>query len=273
METSRKLTLVLDLDHTLLHTQRACQEWHPDAAQDLHHLPALDVITKLRPGVRDFLREAASMYHLHIYTMGHRLYARAIADILDPNGTLFGGRVTSRCDMHGATTKDLDCIHADERKTVVVDDTPEVWPHHRQNVMQVPRYQFLDEGVDEDGSVLLNVLGVLRDVHGFYWYLDARIVLSAVRTGVLDACTIAFSRCWAQGTSAPHEHLLWRIAESLGATCVEQFSEEVTHVVSLSRSTEKVHRAWQHGKRVVRPEWLHDCSRAWQHLDEDGYSL
>lgn len=73
----------------------------PENPQDVHvfTLPHDDntiYYVKTRPHVQHFLQEARKMYELHIYTMGTRTYADAVAKALDPEGTLFGGRVLSR---------------------------------------------------------------------------------------------------------------------------------------------------------------------------------
>jgi hypothetical protein len=43
--------------------------------QDLHRLVRMGMWTKLRPGVRDFLRRAAQHFELWIYTAGSKPYA------------------------------------------------------------------------------------------------------------------------------------------------------------------------------------------------------
>lgn len=47
----------------------------PRDQQDLHRLVRMGMWTKLRPGVRDFLRRAAERFELWIYTAGSRTYA------------------------------------------------------------------------------------------------------------------------------------------------------------------------------------------------------
>lgn len=51
--------------------------------------------TKLRPGVHDFLAAAAKLFELHICTMGDRQYAEQMAQILDPDRSLFAERIIS----------------------------------------------------------------------------------------------------------------------------------------------------------------------------------
>ena len=76
----------------------------------LHHLPHLNLWTKLRPGVRAFLEAAHAHFELHIYTHGEALYARAMAALLDPGGRLFAERILSQarragcCRRRGCTT-------------------------------------------------------------------------------------------------------------------------------------------------------------------------
>eukprot|EP01045_Picozoa_sp_COSAG04_P030528 COSAG04_NODE_5338_length_1651_cov_1.663015_1_plen_253_part_00 len=106
---ARKLSLVLDLDETLIHTAREphverarelTREVHTAAAAghqtaikptEVHELPShRNHFMKLRPGVEAFLAAAAEMYELSIFTKGGREYAAEIARILDPQGRYFG---------------------------------------------------------------------------------------------------------------------------------------------------------------------------------------
>jgi RNA polymerase II C-terminal domain phosphatase-like 3/4 len=47
----------------------------PKEERDLHRLGRVGMWTKLRPGVRDFLRKAAERFELWIYTAGSKAYA------------------------------------------------------------------------------------------------------------------------------------------------------------------------------------------------------
>ena len=44
---------------------------------------------KFRPDLLDWLHDMSSMYELHIYTAGTRIYAETIAKLIDPSGELF----------------------------------------------------------------------------------------------------------------------------------------------------------------------------------------
>jgi len=56
----------------------------------------------LRPGWKEFLRETSIKYEMHIYTMGTRAYAEEVCAAIDPEGSLFGGRIISRDESGSA---------------------------------------------------------------------------------------------------------------------------------------------------------------------------
>ena len=72
---------------------------------------------KTRPHVKEFLQEVRKMYELHIYTMGTRSYADEVAKALDPEGSLFAGRVLSR-DESGSGFALVDLLDCACRLTV-----------------------------------------------------------------------------------------------------------------------------------------------------------
>lgn len=84
-------------------------------------------MTKLRPFVGSFLKQASEMFQLHIYTLGSRAYALAVAAILDPRGEYFTGKVISRDDTNLRRQKSLDLVLAGQESAVVIlDDSLDV---------------------------------------------------------------------------------------------------------------------------------------------------
>jgi RNA polymerase II C-terminal domain phosphatase-like 3/4 len=152
---NEKLLLVLDLDHTLLHSTRISDlneeqtkqlhgllEKQPADGQMLYHLPHMGMWTKLRPGIQEFFSEVRKYYDLHVFTMGDKSYAAAIANLLDPSGQMFGGRVASSSDAGRKMIKDLDVLLGSDEIMLILDDTVGVWPRHKRNLIQVQRYIF-----------------------------------------------------------------------------------------------------------------------------------
>lgn len=81
------------------------------------------MLTKLRPFVHSFLKEAYSMYEMHIYTMAEQSYALEMAKLLDPTGMYFGDRIISQSDCTKRHQKGLDVVVGAENAVLILDDT------------------------------------------------------------------------------------------------------------------------------------------------------
>ncbi|KYK62129.1 RNA polymerase II CTD phosphatase Fcp1 [Drechmeria coniospora] len=171
----RKLSLVVDLDQTIIHAciEPTIGEWQADPSNP-NHQSVEDVKSfqlnddgpaglasgctyyiKLRPGLRDFLREVAAMYELHVYTMGTRAYALNIARIVDPDRKLFGNRVISRDENGNITSKSLQRLFpVSTNMVVIIDDRADVWPRNRPNLIKVVPYDFF-KGIGDINSSFL----------------------------------------------------------------------------------------------------------------------
>lgn len=183
----KKLHLVLDLDHTLIHmvlvSDLSEREKYlleeADSRQDLWRCnkdSPYEFIIKLRPFLHEFLLEANKLFTMHVYTMGNSCYAQDVLKLIDPDKVYFGNRVITR--EASPCNKTLDLLVADTRRVVIVDDTISVWPHHKRNLLQITKYiyfrvdgtkwdSYAEEKKDESrkSGSLANVLKFLEDVH------------------------------------------------------------------------------------------------------------
>ncbi|POR31698.1 RNA polymerase II subunit A C-terminal domain phosphatase [Tolypocladium paradoxum] len=171
----RKLSLVVDLDQTIIHAciEPTVGEWQRDPSNP-NHAAVKDVKSfqlnddgprglasgctyyiKLRPGLHEFLEEVASLYELHVYTMGTRAYALNIARIVDPDRKLFGNRVISRDENGSITSKSLQRLFpVSTNMVVIIDDRSDVWPRNRPNLIKVVPYDFF-KGIGDINSSFL----------------------------------------------------------------------------------------------------------------------
>jgi RNA polymerase II C-terminal domain phosphatase-like 3/4 len=132
----RKLVLILDLDHTLINSTKlqdissaenelgirtAALKDDPD--RSIFTLDSMQMLTKLRPFVCKFLKEASNMFEMYIYTMGDKAYAIEIAKLLDPTNVYFPSKVISNSDCTQRHQKGLDVILGAESVAVILDDT------------------------------------------------------------------------------------------------------------------------------------------------------
>ena len=147
LKSSLKLALVLDLDHTLVHATGAWPGYAAalgpllgDGGNDIRKIfieegPGMQpkcYLVKLRPHLESFLKEAHALCQMTIYTAGTRLYAEAVAKLIDPLGIYFAQRIVSRSDIPNDKSdgmeKSLERIFLEDASMVVVmDDREDVW--------------------------------------------------------------------------------------------------------------------------------------------------
>ncbi|KAL6887449.1 hypothetical protein HDV57DRAFT_360460 [Trichoderma longibrachiatum] len=171
----RKLSLVVDLDQTIIHAciEPTIGEWQRDptnpnheAVKDVKSFQLNDdgprglasgctYYIKLRPGLKEFLEAVSTKYELHVYTMGTRAYALNIARIVDPDKKLFGNRVISRDENGSITAKSLQRLFpVSTDMVVIIDDRADVWPMNRPNLIKVAPYDFF-KGIGDINSSFL----------------------------------------------------------------------------------------------------------------------
>jgi RNA polymerase II C-terminal domain phosphatase-like 3/4 len=86
----------------------------------------MNLLTKLRSFVKEFLKEASSMFEMSIYTMGDKAYAIEIAKLLDPDNIYFSSKVISNSDCTQRHQKGLDVVLGAESVAVILDDSANV---------------------------------------------------------------------------------------------------------------------------------------------------
>ncbi|KAL9298901.1 putative protein-serine/threonine phosphatase [Arabidopsis thaliana] len=131
------------------------------------------------------------MFTMFVYTMGSRIYAKAILEMIDPKKLYFGNRVITKDES--PRMKTLNLVLAEERGVVIVDDTRDIWPHHKNNLIQIRKYKYFrrsgldsnsysekktDEGENDGG--LANVLKLLREVHRRFFIVEVEEVLESM---------------------------------------------------------------------------------------------
>lgn len=172
---ARKLSLVVDLDQTIIHAciDPTVGEWQKDpsnpnydAIKDVRSFQLNDegprgmttgcwYYIKLRPGLQEFLENMSELYELHVYTMGTRAYAKNIAKLVDPDQKLFGNRLISRDESGSLTAKSLGRLFPTSTGMVaIIDDRADVWPRDRENLIKVVPYDFF-KGIGDINSSFL----------------------------------------------------------------------------------------------------------------------
>ena len=159
---AKKLVLMIDLDHTLLHTNVK----DIAAAETTDELIRWRVnenwdwtLTKFRPHVREFLRNMSRLYELRICTMAGGVYVKRMVNFLDEDGLLFGNRIHSIQDLDedqkltkSKTGHLSNLFPRGVDNVVIIDDREDVW-NSPSNLIKVNRYSFFSRGSDNKMTV------------------------------------------------------------------------------------------------------------------------
>ncbi|CAI9278610.1 unnamed protein product [Lactuca saligna] len=269
--SQKKLCLDLDLDHTLLHSTQITdltqeegylmnQSEHTQDAlrESLFKLDSIQMLTKLRPFVHTFLKEASELFEMYIYTRGGRAYALEMVNLIDPKKVYFDSRVIALTDCPKTHHKTLDVVLVQETAILILDDTERVWgKKDKENLILMERYHFfassckelrckgykslselkLDES-EVDGA-LARILQVLKRIHHMFFDLelgdnftgrDVRQVMGTVRGEILKG---------------------------------------LTHIISIDGEHERCHWATQQNKFLVQPRWLEAANYLWKRQPEE----
>ncbi|KAL4182170.1 hypothetical protein AMTRI_Chr12g241210 [Amborella trichopoda] len=161
---AHKISLVLDLDHTLLNFAKFIE------VDRVHNeiLKKEEEQNRLKPRVT---------FELHICTMGNKVCAIEMAKVLDPTRSLFAGCVISKGDNGDPfdrderlpKRKDLDGVLGMEYAVVMIDDSTKVLPHHKHNLIVIglhwPSLLEINHDESPDDGTLASSLAVIEKIH------------------------------------------------------------------------------------------------------------
>lgn len=170
-----KLTVVLDVDETLIHSRLSGgQDVYRQQEERKSDVKSLDEFTiKLRdgeivhvnkrPGLDQFLRDISQKYEVMAYTAGLEEYAKPLLDWLDPKGTIFRHRLyrDSCLFMRGYYLKDLQSFNRPMSRVVLVDNNAFCFLPQLAN--GIPISSFYDDATDTALQVLYSFLERIND--------------------------------------------------------------------------------------------------------------
>jgi RNA polymerase II subunit A-like phosphatase len=170
---AKKLTLIVDLDQTVIHTtcERTIADWkkdpnnpNHDAVKDVQGFQLADdnvsnvaanwYYVKMRPGLKDFFDRVSKLYEMHVYTMATRAYAQQVCSIIDPQRKYFGDRILSRDENYTDKLKSLTRLfYQNTAMCVIIDDRADVW-QYSPHLVRVPVFNFFPGAGDINASFL-----------------------------------------------------------------------------------------------------------------------
>ncbi|CAG9315332.1 unnamed protein product [Blepharisma stoltei] len=174
MKTRRaqRLTLVLDLDETLVHS-----EIKPIPAANLIVNIFFDerpcsIYVSFRPGLFSFLEAVAEKFEVVLFTASHKIYAEQVLKFIDPEMKIMKYRFyrESCVETNGTFVKDLKVLGRDLREVIIVDNSVQAFSLQPNN--GIPIVSWYNDTTDRE---LYKTLDILDELHGT---ADVREVLS-----------------------------------------------------------------------------------------------
>lgn len=172
---TKKYTLVLDLDETLIHTTR-----EPTTIFDLKVDVTIDqscytVYVRKRPFLDVFLATMSRYYELVIFTAGVRRYADAVVDAVDRRRVVKRRYFRNDCvvvtkDGRECIMKELSGICRNLSKAIMIDNTPDAYACNKENAIPISTWYS-----DQNDEALLNLMPFLISLQNVP---DVRTVLS-----------------------------------------------------------------------------------------------
>eukprot|EP00826_Nyctotherus_ovalis_P064113 TRINITY_DN939_c0_g2_i3.p1 TRINITY_DN939_c0_g2~~TRINITY_DN939_c0_g2_i3.p1 ORF type:complete len:284 (-),score=56.50 TRINITY_DN939_c0_g2_i3:48-851(-) len=138
-----KLTLVLDLDETLVHASLKPVSEEDKQISVSNGTADVTVYISIRPWAMEFLKEAARCFEVVVFTAADKVYADKAIDLLDPDCTLVRHRLyrNSCMSFNPLLVKDINILGRDLSKTVIVDNNPSSFAFQNENAILIKSYK------------------------------------------------------------------------------------------------------------------------------------
>ena len=169
-KTSKRKTLVLDLDETLVHSQFQPFDVPSDITLKIELEDELhDIHVMVRPGVKEFLENMGKIYEIVIFTASVSKYADPLLDIIDKEKNCEFRLFREHCTpINTCYVKEIKKLGRDLKDVVIVDNSPMSYALNPENGL--PILTWFDDKEDRELyniSSILEFLSFVPDVRSY----------------------------------------------------------------------------------------------------------
>lgn len=175
---SPRVTLVLDLDETLVHCSLEKID-NPDLIFAVQFDEVeYQVYVRKRPGFEEFLSRVSELFEVAVFTASQKAYADKLLNILDPTKKWIHHRLfrESCVCVQGNYLKDLTILNRELPKVAIVDNSPYVFAYQIDN--GVPIESWYNDTRDRELLHLLPFLETLINVPDVRPYIREKFQLA-----------------------------------------------------------------------------------------------
>jgi len=165
VENRGKRCLAIDLDETLVHTERAASGF-AEGKYDFKIFVKVGASTfpmyvKKRPGCDEFLRKASEQYELVIFTASVEPYCSAVMEQIDPHGFVSHALNRTHCTFYQNEiyVKDLSRLGRKLNDTILLDNNADCYLFQPDNA--IPINSWYDDTSDNDLADVLDILELI----------------------------------------------------------------------------------------------------------------
>jgi len=161
--SSKRKTLVLDLDETLVHSTFKPEE-KVDYVIPIHLDDQIhQVFVKKRPHVDTFLQKMSALYDIIVFTASLSNYADPLLDLLDKHKVVQHRLFREACVRHeGNYVKDLSTLGKGLDSIIIIDNSPICYMFNPENA--IPIESWFDDENDTELIAMIPLLEKLSKV-------------------------------------------------------------------------------------------------------------
>jgi RNA polymerase II subunit A small phosphatase-like protein len=192
-KNSKKKTLVLDLDETLVHSCGVPFNCPSDFIiqieqdNDIH-----DIHVLVRPHVEEFLEKMSKRYELVIFTASISKYANPLLNIIDKMGFVPFRLFREHCTLINTTfVKDLTLLGRDLKDIIILDNNPTAYSLNHYNGF--PIKSWFDDKNDEELLKITPILEFLSYVPDVRDYIKKIVYQNQVQFDIVKQVIVNYN--------------------------------------------------------------------------------
>lgn len=170
-----KVTLVLDLDETLVHSEYIQPNYYDYVFKVRLNNNFQNIYVSYRPGLKLFIERVCKEFEVVIFTASIKKYAKEVIKSFDPHQKIKNLLYRDYCtEVHGEYVKDLRVLGRDLKSTVIIDNKKESFMFQPSNGIEITTW--INDRNDRELDHMFDLLMAVKDYddirRGLYFKLN-----------------------------------------------------------------------------------------------------